>query len=125
MVDRCVLKPSFSSNPDLLEPHILRSLSNVQAESIYTSSSGCHCIVLDVDGVAYLFGRNERSALGIGKEVISENAPEILKATDLGAPAGTKFVSAACGRNHSLLVGSDGHVWSAGKNDLGQVSKLN
>jgi alpha-tubulin suppressor-like RCC1 family protein len=108
-----------------LEPHILRSLSNVKVRSIHTSSSGCHCIVLDVDGAAFLFGRNERSALGVGKEeVISENAPEKLEATDLGAAEGTKFVDAACGRNHSLLVGSDGHVWSAGKNDLGQVSKI-
>jgi len=115
------MKPSFNSSPDLLEPHILRSLSNVKAESIHTSSSGCHCIVLDVRGVAYLFGRNERSVLGIGKEeVISENAPETLRATDLGAAEGTTFVNAACGRNHSLLVGSNGHVWSAGKNDLGQ-----
>lgn len=81
--------------------------------------------MLDVDGAAFLFGRNERSALGVSKEeVISENAPEKLEATDLGAAEGTKFVDAACGRNHSLLVGSDGHVWSAGKNDLGQVSKI-
>lgn len=81
--------------------------------------------MLDVEGIAYLFGRNERSALGVGKEeVISENAPEILKATDLGAVEGTKFVGAACGRNHSLLIGSDGRVWSAGKNDLGQVSSV-
>ena len=63
--------------------------------------------------------------LGIGKEeVISENAPETLRATDLDAAEGTTFVNAACGRNHSLLVGSNGHVWSAGKNDLGQVSKI-
>lgn len=56
--------------------------------------------------------------------MISENVPETLKATDLGADEGTKFVDAACGRNHSLLVGSDGRVWSAGKNDLGQVSNI-
>jgi len=63
--------------------------------------------------------------LGVGKEeVISENAPEKLEVADLGAAEGTKFVDAACGRNHSLLVGSDGHVWSTGKNDLGQASKI-
>jgi alpha-tubulin suppressor-like RCC1 family protein len=122
-VEFCVLlKPFNRSSPDLLEPHILRSLSNVKAASIHTSSSGCHTIVLDIDGRAYLFGRNERSALGVVKEeVISENAPEVLTAADLGAAEGTKFVNAACGRSHSLLVGSDGCVWSVGKNDLGQV----
>lgn len=41
---------------------------------------------------------------------------------DLGAEEGTTFVDAAIGRTHSLLVGSNGQVWSAGKNDLGQVS---
>ena len=40
---------------------------------------------------------------------------------DLGASKGTKIVHAACGRNHTLLVGSDGSVWSAGVNNFGQV----
>lgn len=54
-------------------------------------------------------------------EYISENAPHLVRPTDLGAPKGTKFVHAACGRNHTLLVGSDGSVWAAGQNNLGQV----
>lgn len=41
---------------------------------------------------------------------------------DLGAPNGTRWVHAACGRNHTLLVGSDGSLWSAGANSYGQVS---
>jgi alpha-tubulin suppressor-like RCC1 family protein len=32
----------------------------------------------------------------------------------------TRFVHAACGRNHSILVGSEGQVWSTGANNLGQ-----
>jgi alpha-tubulin suppressor-like RCC1 family protein len=78
--------------------------------------------VLDVDGTAWLFGRNSPSALGIPNvDAVSENSPKKLQAVDLGAPKGTKFVDAACGRGHSLLVGSDGEVWSAGINNLGQV----
>jgi alpha-tubulin suppressor-like RCC1 family protein len=76
---------------------------------------------LDVDGIAWLFGRNAPAALGVEGDVISENAPLRLTATELGASAGTKFVHAACGRGHSLLVGSDGHVWTAGANNMGQV----
>lgn len=53
--------------------------------------------------------------------MISENAPRRVAATDLGAPKGTRFVHAACGKNHTLLVGSDGQVWSAGMNNTGQV----
>ncbi|KAJ7173734.1 regulator of chromosome condensation 1/beta-lactamase-inhibitor protein II [Mycena filopes] len=109
--------------PDLLEPHILRSLSNVKAASIHTSAHSCHCVVLDVDGVAWLFGRNGSCALGLPSttvDSISESAPRRLTASELGAPATTKFVDAACGRNHTLLCGSGGELWSAGINNLGQ-----
>ncbi|KAJ3530412.1 hypothetical protein NM688_g7713 [Phlebia brevispora] len=108
--------------PDLLEPHILRSLSNVKATAAYASHSGCHFVVLDIDGVAWLFGRGERSALGVPDEVVSENAPIRLSPQDLGAPEGTKFVHAACGRNHTLLVGSGGQLWTCGANHMGQCA---
>ncbi|KAK7031433.1 PHD-type domain-containing protein [Favolaschia claudopus] len=109
--------------PDLLEPHILRSLSNIKSVSVHTSAHSCHCVVLDVDGIAWLFGRNGSCALGEPSEVeyISESAPKRLTASDLGAQAGAKFVDAACGRNHTLLVSSDGALWTAGLNSLGQL----
>jgi len=67
-------------------------------------------VVLDVDGVAWMFGRNGSCALGEPNTVdaISENAPKRLTASALGAAATAKFVDAACGRNHTLLVTSDG-----------------
>ena len=110
------------NSPDLAEPHILRSLSNVKISSIHASSHGCHSIMLDVSGTAWMFGRNERASLGVaGRDYISENAPlKLLASTLPGASARTRFVSAACGRNHSLLVGSEGQVWSTGANNLGQ-----
>ena len=117
----CLPTPN-SRHPDLLEPHILRSLSNVKAVSVHTSCAGCHTIVLDIEGTAWLFGRNQPAALGITNvDTISENAPSPLRATDLGAPPGTIFVNAACGRSHSVLIGSNGRVWTAGLNALGQV----
>lgn len=93
---------------------------------MYTSAHSCHCVVLDVDGVAWLFGRNGSSALGEPNTVdsISESAPKRLTASDLGAAATIKFVDAACGRNHTLLVSSDGALWSAGINNLGQVCSV-
>jgi hypothetical protein len=112
----------LSSHPDLLEPHILRSLSNVKVVSVHASCAGCHTIVLDIEGTAWLFGRNQLAALGVpGIDAISENAPRSLRARELGASPGTVFVSAACGRSHSVLVGSNGRVWTAGLNSLGQV----
>ncbi|KAG6844806.1 hypothetical protein H0H87_003632 [Tephrocybe sp. NHM501043] len=113
-------------NPDLLEPHILRSLANIRIASVHTSCSGCHFVAIEPTGAAWLFGRNLFGALGIppatagGDEYVSENAPMRIVPKDLGAREGVRFVSAACGRNHTLLVGSDGSVWSAGQNNLGQ-----
>ncbi|TFY68028.1 hypothetical protein EVJ58_g1267 [Rhodofomes roseus] len=107
--------------PDLLEPYILRSLSNVKVTSVHTSCAGCQVVALDADGAAWLFGRNDRGVLGVaGVEFISESAPMRLTAQELGAPKGTWFVHAACGRSHTLLVGSGGQLWSAGANPLGQ-----
>ncbi|KAG6841010.1 hypothetical protein C0991_002640 [Blastosporella zonata] len=119
-----------NSNPDLLEPFILRSLSNIRIASVHTSCSGCHFVALEPTGAAWLFGRNGFGALGIppatagGDEYVSENAPMRILPSDLGAKEGTRFVSAACGKNHTLLVSSDGSVWSAGQNNLGQVSRV-
>jgi alpha-tubulin suppressor-like RCC1 family protein len=124
LADRLPLLCFPLRHPDLLEPHILRSLSNVKAVSVHTSCAGCHTIVLDIEGTAWMFGRNQPPALGVpGIDTISENAPRSLRATDLGAPPGTIFVNAACGRSHSILIGSNGRVWTAGLNTLGQVKK--
>jgi len=113
----------YHRQPDLLEPHILRSLGDIKVVSIHTSASSCFAIALDVDGNAWLFGRNTNSALGVpGVEYVSENAPKRVTPADVGARAGTKFVHAATGRAHSILVGSNGRVWTVGGNALGQVS---
>lgn len=114
--------PKVESDTDLLSPHILRSLATVHAKSIHTSCLACHVVVISIEGVAYLFGRNEKSVLGRSspKDVVSEDAPLMITPESLGAEEGTKFVDAACARYHTLLVGSGGEVWSAGVNNLGQ-----
>ncbi|KZT59067.1 RCC1/BLIP-II protein [Calocera cornea HHB12733] len=115
--------PADPLSPDLPAPHTLRSLSNVKATGVYTSHSGCHAIVIDVSGAAYLFGRNSSSSLGLPASQhpsVSGQTPRRLLPTSLGAPQGTKFTHAACGRNHSVLVGDDGSVWTAGVNAHGQ-----
>ena len=62
------------SHPDLLEPHILRSLGNVKVTGIYTSCNACHAVCLDIDGTAWLFGRNTSGCLGLPKvEYVSES----------------------------------------------------
>ncbi|KAG8936417.1 hypothetical protein FRC03_001989 [Tulasnella sp. 419] len=118
-------KQDQEPGPDLPTPHILRSLSNIKAVSVHTSHSGCHAIVLSLDGAAYLFGRNSSGGLGLPSSshpFVSEMTPRKLRPMDLSAArnSSVKFVHAACGRSHSLLVTSDGQVYSAGANNLGQ-----
>jgi alpha-tubulin suppressor-like RCC1 family protein len=81
-------------------------------------------VVLSVEGNAYLFGRNTSGALGLpsSTKYVSELDPICLRPSALGIPNGVKFVTAACGRSHTLLVTSEGKVWAAGANSLGQVS---
>ena len=92
----------------------------MKAISVHSSHSSCHAIILSLEGDAYLFGRNSNGCLGIPSATlfVSENEPLKLQAKTLG---GEKFTYAACGRNHSILVGNDGQVWAAGANNYGQV----
>ncbi|KAG8854820.1 hypothetical protein FRB96_007349 [Tulasnella sp. 330] len=112
-------------SPDLASPHILRSLANIKAVSIHTSHSGCHAVVISLEGNAYLFGRNSNGCLGVTSKTafISETAPRKVTPQKIGSEPGTKFVNAACGRNHTLLLSSDGLVWAAGINNFGQCGQ--
>ncbi|KAJ9128152.1 hypothetical protein QFC24_000444 [Naganishia onofrii] len=49
-----------------------------------------------------------------------EYAHKVLTKSLPGASPTTKIVQAACARHHTVLVGSEGQVWVAGKNDAGQ-----
>lgn len=121
-----------SKSPDLLEPHVLRSLANVRVKSIHASGASCHFVAIDIDGTAWLFGRNAPAGLGKAQTgevasahepgTVSENAPRRISPQNLGAPKGVTFAHAAVGRSHTLLVGSNGDVWTAGANTVGQVS---
>lgn len=112
-----------AENPDLLEPHILRSLGNVRAVSVHTSCCSCHNVVIDADGAAWLFGRNGHGQLGTTGAAVSENAPRRLTPGELGASPRARFIHAACGRHHTLLVADEGQVWAAGANTLGQCGQ--
>lgn len=46
-----------------------------------------------------------------------------IRPEDLGCAASVKFVSAATGRAHTILIAGDGACFSAGLNASGQVSR--
>ncbi|KAH8826035.1 regulator of chromosome condensation 1/beta-lactamase-inhibitor protein II [Flagelloscypha sp. PMI_526] len=117
-------EPMDENRPDLLDPHILRSLSNVKAVSVHSSPASAHFVVIDIYGTAFLFGRNTHGCLGVNEVEISEWAPVRLRVEDLpGHYPGSRFVHAATGRYHTLLVASTGEVWACGQNHVGQCGR--
>jgi hypothetical protein len=116
---------------DLNEPHIVRALHHLKIEAIYTGHSAYHAVCVDSRGNAHFIGRNTHSCFGVSADTKpSTKALEeyTVHARSLrGASRENRIVHAACGRGHTVLVGSDGKAWSAGLNtsaQCGQVSVL-
>jgi alpha-tubulin suppressor-like RCC1 family protein len=80
-------------------------------------------------GQAYTFGRNEKGQLGNGGFkstgapclVTMKNSSAKKAAQSDDAAGAVKFVHAATGRSHSLLVSAKGRVYSAGENKAQQL----
>jgi hypothetical protein len=101
---------------DLQEPTILAlesSFQNQKVACIATSSSACHSIVILEDGTAYSWGRNEEGQCGHGMTSACVPLPKQIEFNG-------KFVGAAVGKNHSLLLEEGGNVYSVGNNKYGQ-----
>ena len=125
-----------------MSPHIVRSLSNLKIVKLWSGCTALHVVCIDsetpdhscnafidphlvtVYGNAYLIGRNTFSCFGIASAILPQTPPQFaykIAAKSLpGASATTKIMQAACARHHTVLVGSEGQVWAAGKNDVGQ-----
>jgi len=82
---------------------------------IATSCSSYHSIAVDTNGSAYLWGRNEHAQCG------SMNNRVVLYPTRAIGNFNGPIVSAGAGKNHSMLVDSNGDVWGIGRNHLGQL----
>ncbi|KAH7100483.1 RCC1/BLIP-II [Auriculariales sp. MPI-PUGE-AT-0066] len=113
-------------HPDLYEPHVMRPLCNVPIVSVHGSGCASHFVAIDTYGAAWLWGRNFTSSLGVSSEqtpVIDTARPARLMPSQLGAPRGTKFVHAAVGRGHTVLVASNGSAWASGTNTHSQCGR--
>jgi alpha-tubulin suppressor-like RCC1 family protein len=101
---------------DLQEPTLLGYESIFEKQHvavIATSSSACHSIVITENGDAYAWGRNEAGQCGFGTTTTCIPLP---KKIELGG----KFVAAAVGKSHSILVTNEGICYAAGFNKYGQ-----
>ena len=109
-------KRALKEDFDLQDPTILGYESIFEKKKIKviaTSSSACHSIVIDVDGTAYAWGRNENGQCGFGYSSTCVPVPKKIEHA-------SKFVAAAVGKSHSILVADDGICYAVGWNKYGQ-----
>lgn len=109
-------KRTLDQTFDLQEPTILAlesSFGNQKVACIATSSSACHSIVILEDGTAYAWGRNEEGQCGLGMTSACVPLPTKIELSG-------KFVGAAVGKNHSILIEEGGIVYAVGNNKYGQ-----
>uniref|UniRef100_A0A7S4HXX2 Uncharacterized protein n=1 Tax=Odontella aurita TaxID=265563 RepID=A0A7S4HXX2_9STRA len=109
---------------DLAEPTLLVPKSifgGIKIASVATSSSSCHSIAIDVNGVPYGWGRNETHQLGSSGGVGGgASACVALPARLEGQWESTPIVGAATGKGHTVLVDAEGMAYAAGSNNVGQ-----
>lgn len=121
----------------------MRALSNIKIVKLWSGCTALHVVCIDgrlpsvsnpnalhstlystVYGNAHFIGRNTFGCFGISSAVLPQTPPDFaykVSAKSLpGATATTRIIQAACARHHTVLVGSEGQVWVAGKNDVGQ-----
>jgi len=107
-------KAANEEQPDLAEPHRLKALASVKIRSVASGSVACHCLAIDVNGLCYTWGRNEKGQLGHG-DLVDRSAPTVLEKM-----SEDEVISGSCGKNHTVLVTVDGRSFTCGSNAMGQ-----
>lgn len=99
----------------LLSAFLLSPDCGVLAGEVLAAGRGFTLMVDQEMGIALAVGRNTYGQLGINS---TANAPEV---AEMVLPEGEKFVFAAAGAFHSLFLAASGKVYSAGRNNHGQL----
>lgn len=109
-----------TAGDDLLGPSRMRfaGLLDKQFTAVFSGCAAAHFVLVDVEGVAYGIGRNDNGQLSRA-DLKSRKHP--VKFHLPGISEGERVVHAACGRQHTLLVTSEGRAFSVGTNAFGQL----
>ncbi|XP_063223911.1 protein RCC2 homolog isoform X2 [Bacillus rossius redtenbacheri] len=99
---------------NLWSPHRLGSLNGVRVRLVASGCTSSHSIVITEAGKAMSFGRNEKGQLGHG-DTKRRDVPTLIEALKEH-----NIMSAACGRNHTLILTDRGTVFAFGDNKQGQ-----
>eukprot|EP01124_Arcella_intermedia_P035114 TRINITY_DN8862_c0_g2_i1.p1 TRINITY_DN8862_c0_g2~~TRINITY_DN8862_c0_g2_i1.p1 ORF type:complete len:245 (-),score=69.91 TRINITY_DN8862_c0_g2_i1:100-774(-) len=81
------------------------------------SCGGYHVVALSKEGDLYCWGHNGQGQLGSG----DVNQIYVPKPTKVGFCFPAKIVKISCGRNHSMVILSDGSLFCWGDNSYGQL----
>ncbi|KPQ00943.1 MAG: extracellular concanavalin A-like lectin/glucanase [Bacteroidetes bacterium HLUCCA01] len=92
---------------------------NAQTSSPKVAVGERHSLVLTDDGTVYSFGTGEYGALGQGKDSLNDIANPITSSS----LAGKTIIDVATSASHTLLLASDGSVYSFGDNGYGQLGQ--
>jgi Regulator of chromosome condensation (RCC1) repeat len=95
-------------------PHLIRLKAPVSR--VFSSSSSCHLFLTLNTGDLYSFGKNSNGQLGLGDK-ITRIYPTIVKVSEFSK---YRVSQVASGKNHTLLVMSDGEIFACGANNFGQ-----
>ena len=79
------------------------------------AAGGDHTLVMGSNGVLYAWGLGTDGQLGNGTTATSSTAVQV------SLPPGVAPVAVAAGQNHSLALGSNGHLYAWGYNGFGQL----
>ncbi len=92
--------------------HIFKPLQDKRIVGVYSGCTACHFFAVDVQGVLYAWGRNERGQLGL-RDTVNRYIPTVV-------PGLPPVVAVAVGKSHTLVACAGGEVFAAGDNSRGQ-----
>lgn len=92
-------------------------VTGVLSDVVDIATGSHHSLALKADGTVWSFGRNTSGQLGLSTNAGLNTA----NPTPAQVPGLTGIVDVEAGANHSVVLRSDGTVWTFGENQRGQL----
>ena len=96
-------------------PTLVSSLQGEEIAQVHVYNGCEHTLLVTKEGKLMAFGYNYRGQLGLGN-TSSEHAPRPVRTL-----LSRRVITAACSYHHSMVLCSDGAVFSFGRNEFGQL----
>ena len=100
-------------------PHLIKLKSPVA--NVFSSSNSAHFFLVLDSGELYGCGNNLRGQLGLNDKFTRPNPSMVSYSTFVGPKSSRTVVKVATGKAHTLLLMSDGIVYTTGAANFGQI----